>query len=296
MAIAISFATFAMVYLAPGDVAVLMAGPRANPAQVEQLRQKLGLDQPFLVQYLEYLGRVVTGDFGTTIAGSPVLTVIATNIGPTAALVSMSVVFSLAITWGLATLAARTPGGAADRIVRLIASALIGMPSFWFGIMLLLFVALPTGMFSIGGWPSTSAEQFRALVLPSLALSVTVIPVLVRGLRSSLIVVARSEYVLVGKAMGVSGSRLARRYVTKNAIVPIIPLVAGMLGVLIGSTAVVEATFGLPGLGQALVGAAMQREASLVQGITLIIGLTVIIIQLAADIALNLLDPRVSMS
>jgi peptide/nickel transport system permease protein len=96
--------------------------------------------------------------------------------------------------------------------------------------------------------------------------------------------------------MGLSGGRLGRRYVTKNAIVPIIPLVAGMLGVLIGSTAVVEATFGLPGLGQALVAAAVQREASLVQGITLIIGLTVIVIQLAADIALNLLDPRVSMS
>ncbi|GAB3597449.1 ABC transporter permease [Microbacterium tumbae] len=293
MCLAISFITFAMVYLAPGDVAALMAGPRADAAQIDRIRQEMGLDQPFLAQFSAYIGRVATGDLGTTAAGTPVATVIATNAGPTVLLISISIVMCVVLTVGASLLAARRPGGIADGVIRIMSTALLGMPAFWTGIMLLLFLALPTGWFPVGGWPDSFGGQVRATVLPALALTLTIIPVLIRGLRSSLIGVHRSDYVALGRSLGLHGAPLTARYVFRNATVPIIPLVAVMLATLIGSTAVIEATFGLPGLGQALVNGAVQREASLVQGITLILGVCVVLIQFAADLVLALVDPRV---
>ena len=293
MGVAISFLTFAMVHLAPGDVASLMAGPRANNAQIEALRVELGLRDPLLVQYGHYLARFVTGDWGTTVSGAPVTAVIARNAPPTVLLVAATLLLTLVSTLVLSVLASRRPGGVADHVVRVLSTTLLGMPGFWIGIMLLLFVALPTGWFPVGGYPRDLPGQLRAIVLPSIALAVTVTPVLIRGLRASLIAVGQADYVTVGRTLGLRGAGLMRRYVLRNAVIPTVPLVATMLGTLIGSTAVVEATFGLPGLGQALVNGAIQREASLVQAITLIVGLTVICTQILADLLLTALDPRV---
>jgi peptide/nickel transport system permease protein len=293
MGLAISFITFAMVHLAPGDVAALMAGPRASNEQIEALRAELGLRDPLLVQYGHYLGRFVTGDWGTTISGAPVTAVVGRNAPPTLLLVTATLVLTLVTTLVLSLLASRRPGGLVDHLIRLLSTTLLGMPGFWIGIMLLLFVALPTGWFPVGGYPRDFPGQVRAVILPSVALSVTVTPVLIRGLRASLIAVGHSDYVTVGRTLGLHGAGLMRRYVLRNAVIPTVPLVATMLGTLIGSTAVVEATFGLPGLGQALVNGAIQREASLVQAITLIVGLSVISTQIVADLLLTALDPRV---
>jgi peptide/nickel transport system permease protein len=161
--------------------------------------------------------------------------------------------------------------------------------------MLISFIALPTGWFPVGGWQPGLAGHLRSIFLPSLTLGISMAPILVRSLRSSLIEVRRADYVKAGQAMGVRGAVLTRRFVVRNALVPAVPVVGIVLGFLIGGTVLIEATFALPGLGQALVNAAINRDGNVVQGITLVLGVSVVLIYLLADIALSLVDPRVKM-
>lgn len=294
---AISLLSFLMLRLAPGDPARVIAGPRATPHSLAVIRAQLGLDQPLWVQYARYVAHAVHGNFGENLTGSAtVAQVIDQSVGVTAALVVGAAVLTVAICVPLSVLAARRPDGFVDGLVRAASVGGLALPSFWVGLMLVSYVALPTGLFPVGGWPASTAGRAQSIVLPSLTLAISMAPILIRSLRSSLIEVQGADYVKAGRAMGLRGSTLTRRFVARNAVVPTVPVIALVIGFLVGGTVIIETTFDLPGLGLALVQAAATRDANVVQGITLVLGCAVVLIYLIADIALSLIDPRVRLT
>jgi peptide/nickel transport system permease protein len=291
---AISVLSFLMLRLGPGDPARVIAGPRATPRSLAAIRAQLGLNQPVWVQYVRYLGRAFHGDFGENLTGSAtVAQVIRSSVGVTAALVVGAAVMTVAMCVPLSVLAARRPDGLVDGLVRVASVGGLALPSFWVGLMLISYVALPTGLFPVGGWPAGTAARLQSIVLPSFTLAVSMAPILIRSLRSSLIEVQGADYVKAGRAMGVRGFALTRRFVARNAAVPTVPVIALVVGFLVGGTVIIESTFDLPGLGLALVQAAATRDANVVQGITLVLGSAVVVIYLVADVALSFIDPRV---
>lgn len=290
----ISLSTFVMLRLAPGDPARVVAGPRASPETIAKLREQMGLDQPIVVQYFKHLNNVLHGDLGLNITGSQNVTdIIRQTVGVSALLIVCAAVLVGLIGTPLAVLAARRPDSFLDSTIRLVSIGGLTVPAFWLGIMLITYVALPTGWFPVGGWPAAAQDRASAIVLPSLTLAISMAPIVIRSLRSSLIDVLNSDYVQAGKAMGIPRGRLTRRFVVRNAVVPSVPVLAIVLGLLLGGTVITEYTFNLPGIGQALVQAAQQRDANVIQGLTLVMGTAITLIYLLADIVLTLLDPRV---
>jgi peptide/nickel transport system permease protein len=210
-------------------------------------------------------------------------------------LVVAGTLMSLVIAVPLAVLAARRPDRAVDHTVR--AGSLVGLalPTFWVGMMLATYVALPTGWFPVGGWPDGTLSRLRAIVLPALTIAVGIAPLLIRSLRVSLIRVFDSEYVAAGRSIGLTDARLTRRWVLRNAIAPVVSLLATLMGYLLFGAVLVEVTFGLPGLGQTMVSGAVNRDFNIVQGLTLVLVLAVVIINLLADLLLAALDPRITL-
>ncbi len=294
--VAALLAAFLLLKVVPGDPARAVAGPRATDETVEAIRAQLGLDRSLPVQFGSYVGRVVRGDLGTTTTGGvPVTTLIRENGVVTVWLVAAGTLMSLVIALPLAVLAARRPDRAADHVVRVGSLVGLALPTFWVGMMLATYVALPTGWFPVGGWPDDLAGRLRAIVLPALTIAVGIAPLLVRSLRVSLIRVFDSEYVAAGRSIGLSGWRLTRRWVLRNAIVPVVSLLATLMGYLLFGAVLVEVTFGLPGLGQTMVSGAVNRDFNIVQGLTLVLVLGVVTINLLADLLLALIDPRISL-
>ena len=295
--LAVSVVSFFMLRLVPGDPARVLAGGRASAETIAQIRSSMGLDQPIVVQYLLYLGRAIHGDFGFNLTGSStVLEIVGNGAVVTGTLAIAALIFTIIISLTLALLAARKPGGIADNVARVFSVGGLALPSFWVALMLIVLVALPTGWFPVGGWPADFGARLNAVFLPALTLSLSLAPILVRSLRSSLLEVLSSDYVLSARAIGVGQRRMLWSYVIRNALLPSIPLVAVIVGFLLGGTVVVESAYNLPGLGQILVQAVTNRDANLVQGIVLALGTLIILVYLLADVLLSLVDPRARQS
>jgi peptide/nickel transport system permease protein len=294
--VAALLAAFLLLKVVPGDPARAIAGPRATDEAVASIRADLGLDDSLPEQFARYIGRVVQGDLGTTTTGNvEVTTLIRENGVVTVWLVAAGILMSLLLAVPFAVLAAKRADRAVDHAIR--AGSLVGLalPTFWVGMMLATYVALPTGWFPVGGWPDDTLGRLRAIVLPSLTIAVGIAPVLIRSLRVSLIRVFDSEYVAAARSIGLSGWRLTRRWVLRNALAPVVSLLATLMGYLLFGAVLVEVTFGLPGLGQTMVSGAVNRDFNIVQGLTLVLVLAVITINLLADVLLGVLDPRISL-
>ena len=289
-------AAFLLLKVVPGDPAQAIAGPRATDEAVAAIREDLGLDDPLPTQFVRYIDRVVHGDLGTTTTGNvEVTTLIRENGVVTVWLVSAGVLMSLLFAVPFAVIAAKRADRPVDHAIRTGSLVGLALPTFWVGMMLATYVALPTGWFPVGGWPDSTLERVRAIVLPALTIAVGISPVLIRSLRVSLIRVLDSDYVAAGRSIGLSGWRLTRRWVLRNSMVPVVSLLATLMGYLLFGAVLVEVTFGLPGLGQTMVSGAVNRDFNVVQGLTLVLVLAVITINLIADVLLGVLDPRISL-
>ncbi|MFD1715024.1 ABC transporter permease [Amnibacterium flavum] len=295
--IATSALSFLLLRLAPGDPAKILAGPRASEEVVAKLRTSMGLDEPIPVQYWKYLQRVFAGDLGKNLNGNAdVADIISRGVGVTGLLAVVAIIITILVAIPVALAAARRPGGPLDNSIRVASVASIAVPGFWIGLMLIAFVALPTKWFPVGGWPDDSSRQFNAILLPAITLAIGIIPVLTRSLRSAFIDVLGAEYVTAARSLGIPGGRLIRRFVLRNAAVPAIPVLAFLIGFVVGGSVVIESTFNLPGLGQTLVQAALTRDANVLQALTLVLGTSVVAIYVIADVAVSLTDPRVSLT
>ncbi len=294
MLFGIVLVVFMVLQVTPGDPARQIVGLRASEADLEEVREELGLNDSVIVQYGRYVGDVLQGDLGFSYKSrKPVASIIGERIEVTVWLLGVGVLLTLLISVPLAVISALRKDRPIDHAIRGLGLLGMSMPAFWTGVILLLLVALRTGWFPAGGFGETFAEKLHSIVLPALTLAIGSSPFIIRGLRASLISVLESDYVSTARSIGVAGNRLVRRFVLRNAAGPGVTLIAIDIGYLLFGAVVIETTFALPGVGQGLVLAARSRDLPSVQGYTLLFSLVVVAVYLLADVITAILDARV---
>ena len=290
----VAVVTFLLLRLIPGDPARVVLGLHASPEQVDQLRRQLGLDEPIYQQLWSFLVGLAHGNTGTSIYYKvPVSSLIWAALPVTASLVAVSAVFCVVITVPLAVLAAARQDRPADHAVRVFSLVGLGMPSFFFGIILIIVFAVDLHWFSVGGWGTTPAEHLRSLVLPGLTAAIAIAPVLIRSLRVGMLEVIESDFVAAARAKGLRGHRVLLAHVARNAMIPTVTLLGINIAYLIGSTVVIERVFDLNGLGNLMLNAIGVRDFPVVQGVTIVYAIAVVATNLMTDLTAARLDPRV---
>jgi peptide/nickel transport system permease protein len=286
---------FLLLRIVPGDPAAMILGDQATEASIQALRQRLGLDLPLGQQLADWLVAVLTrGDIGTSLVTSqPVLGLVASRAGVTAALVALSVGFTVLIAVPLAMLAATHAGGPVDHIVRVVPTLGMAMPAFWVGLLLVLVFGVQLHWLPVGGIGTGPGEPFRSLVLPALTVALGMSPPLVRSLREQLLEVLDADFVVTLRAARLPEWRIQFGHVLRNAAVPTVSLLGLNVAYLIGGTLVIEKVFAINGLGALLFSSISSRDFPVVQGIALVLALVVVVISLVTDALVALLDPRI---
>jgi peptide/nickel transport system permease protein len=294
----VSIAVFALMRLVPGDPAQLMLGDISDPAQLAEIRRSMGLDQSMPMQYLIWLGNVVRGDLGRSLANDlPVLPLVIERFQVTAGIVLVAVTIAVCIAVPAGLLAAWRQDGPLDIAIVASATLLLSVPSFWLGLLLLLVFGMQLGWLPVVGYVSFAEDWRQALlyiVLPVVTLVLIETGVLTRMARASAVEVLRLEYVTHARAKGASEARVLARHVLPNAFAPTLTLIGLVLGNLLGGIAVLETVFTLPGLGRLLVDAIFARDYPVVQGCLLFTAVIYVLVNLLVDLCYPLLDPRVA--
>jgi peptide/nickel transport system permease protein len=296
----VAAAVFALVRLIPGDPVQVMLGDAADPAQADQLRQQLGLDQPIPLQFLYWLEHLASGDLGHSISNNlPVLPLILERFQVSAVIVLVAVGLAACIAVPAGLIAAWRQNSLLDLAVVGGATLLLSIPSFWLGLLLLLLFGLKLKWLPVIGYVPFSENFTQALlfmVLPIMTLVMVEVGVLTRMARAASIEVLRLEYVTHARAKGVPEWQVLFRHVLPNAFAPTWTLIGLTLGHLLGGIAVIETVFTLPGLGRLLVDSIFARDYPVVQGCLLFIAVVYVIVNLIVDLCYPLFDPRVALS
>ena len=288
---------FVLMRLIPGDPAQLMLGDLENPRALEQMRRDLGLDKPVLAQFAIWLKRVVAGDLGNSIAQQrPVMEMLVSGFGVTASLVIPAVVIASLLAIPLGMVAAWKQNTVTDAAVVTAAIVFLSIPSFWLGLLFLLFFGLKLDLLPVVGYVSmfeNFTEGLRYLLMPVTALALIETGVLIRMARSSTIEVLRLEYITHARAKGLRELTVANRHALKNAMAPTWTMIGLTLGSLLGGAVVTETVFTLPGIGRLLVDSIFARDYPVVQGCLLFVTLIYVLVNLLVDLCYPLFDPRV---
>jgi len=292
--IGISFVTFVLAQLTPGDPVRIMLGPRATESAIAAVRARYGLDQPILVQYGYYMMNLLRADFGQSLEfRSSVLAVILERLWPTVFLLLYGLTLSVLLTLTLAVAAARRHGQWVDQAVRLFCVTALGVPSFWLGLMLIILFSLRMRLFPVSGFGDSFFGNLWHLFLPALAITIAVAPILTRNLRATLVSQLAADYATAGRSKGLPESFVFYRHVFWNSLLPTISLLGIVVSFLIGGTVVVEWVFNIQGLGQLMVRAVLTRDYFVVQGVTLFFAIGVVITNFLVDVVTVALDPRI---
>jgi peptide/nickel transport system permease protein len=294
----VAVAVFTLVRLIPGDPVQVMLGDTVDPAQVELLKQQLGLDQPIPVQFVYWLGKVVVGDLGHSITnGLAVLPLILERFQVSATIVLVAVAIATCVAVPAGLIAAWKQNSATDLAVVGGATLLLSIPSFWLGLLMLLLFGLKLKWLPVIGYVPFSENFGQALafvLLPIATLTMIEIGVLTRMARAASIEVLRLEYVTHARAKGVPEWRVLSRHVLPNSFAPTWTLIGLVLGHLLGGIAVIETVFTLPGLGRLLVDSIFARDYPVVQGCLLFTAVIYVVVNLIVDLCYPLFDPRVA--
>jgi peptide/nickel transport system permease protein len=291
----IVLAVFLVVRLIPGDPARIMLGVYASDERLAALRTQLGLDRPIAAQFFSFLGDVAQGQLGTSLVfRRPVLEVIGERLPPTIALITFSVLLSVAICVPLAMLAATRQGRPPDQAIRGVTTLTLAMPSFWLGLNLLILFAVLFPIFPVSGYGRGFLDTLWHLFLPALTITLSLAPILIRTLRSSVIEALQAPHVAFARTKGLPHRRLMNRHVLRNGLMATVTILGVNIGWLLGGSVVIENVFSIPGLGDLIISSVSARDYPMIQGIALVFGLLVICINLITDIVYALLDPRVS--
>jgi peptide/nickel transport system permease protein len=293
----VSAVVFVVVRVLPGDPAELILGTEGNPETLERLRRSLGLDRPLPVQYVEWLAGAVRGDLGTSYwIDVPVGRLIVSRLPVTLPLTLLAASFMIAVAVPLGVYAATRYRRTADYLAMVVSQLGIAVPSFWSGLLLILFFSVQLGWFRSGGfegWASGVWPGVKSLLLPALALGLFQAAVLVRATRSAVLDVMREDFVRTARAKGLTERRVIALHTLRNALIPIITVIGLQLGQLMAGSIVLESVFALPGLGRLALGAITARDLPVVQGVTLFVAGSIVFINFAVDLAYVLVDPRI---
>jgi len=288
---------FVLLRIVPGDPAILMLGEFATPEDLARVRAELGLDRSLPVQFLHWLRDVVQFDFGTSIvSGEPVATLMLDRFAVTAQVVVLATLLAALIAVPAGTIAAWKQDSVLDRALVGFAVLCLSVPSFWVGLLLIVWFGVKLQWLPTVGFVSPFVDfstGIQYLLLPVLALVLVQCGSLLRMARSSAIEVLRLEYVSYARAKGVPEWQVLARHVLPNALLPTLSLLGVILGTLLAGAAVIETVFTLPGIGRLLVESIFARDYPVVQGVVVLVGMMFVLINLAVDLVYPLLDPRV---
>jgi peptide/nickel transport system permease protein len=288
---------FSLLYIAPGDPAAIIAGDQATPADIERIRESLGLDRPYLVRFGDWLWHILHGDLGTSIfTNLPVTHMIAQRIEPTLSLMLLTIVFSIVIAIPLGVLAAWKHGTWIDRVVMVISVLGFSVPVFVFGYLLAYVFALQLDWLPVQGFTSISDGAWpflRGLILPTVALGLIYVALLARITRATMLDVLSQDYVRTAKAKGVGQRAVLFVHALKNAAVPIVTVIGNGVALLIGGAVVTESVFAIPGLGRLTVDAILRRDYPIIQGVVLLFSVTYVLVNLVVDLLYTVFDPRI---
>lgn len=293
----VSVAIFLFVRMIPGDPAVLMAGTNARPEQVELLRKQYGLDRPVVAQYFTWLGQILRGDFGQAyMSKQPIADLIMQRLPATIELAIGAMSVSILIGGTCGIIAAVRPYHPVSRLIGVFIALAIATPSFWLGILLLLLFAVRLGWLPPSGYVRFTDQPlvaFKFLLLPSLTLGMNGAAILARFLSTSLAETLHADYVRTAHAKGLHERTVVSRHALRNALPPVITIVAIQFGYLLGGAVITEAIFGWPGLGRLMLDAIRAREYLIIQGTMLVFVTAFILVNIAADACFALLNPRI---
>jgi peptide/nickel transport system permease protein len=290
----ITLMLFFMLRLIPGDPASVMLGERATDAAVARINHELGLDQPIYVQYGYFLRDLATLNLGTSIKYQiPVATLLGQKLLVSLSVVGVTLVLTIVIAFPLGVLAALKKDSLIDNVVRSLFVVLMLMPSFWVGILLIIFFSVQLGLFPVSGIGSGLLDNLHHLFLPALTIALAITPVLVRALRSSILDALSADYVRTARAKGLRERAVITAHVLRNALIPAITLLGLSIGGLMGGTVILEKVFALPGAGALLIDSIGARDYPVVQAATMVFASMVILVNLLTDIVYSFLDPRV---
>ena len=294
VAVGVTIIVFFMVHLIPGDPARTILGIHATPRSIAILHREWGLNRPLVSQYWLFMDRLVHGDLGQSLFyGVPAAGVILGRLPATLWLIGYAAVLGVAISVPLAMIAATRKDAARDQIVRAVPLVGLGMPPFWLGFLLITAFAVKFHLFPVSGYGAGFLGHLRAMFLPALTVALALAPVVIRSLRASMLNVLGAEYITTARSKGVPGPRLFLRHVLRNAVIPAVTVLGINIGFLIGNTVIIENVFSVPGIGQLMINSIFERDFPVVQGVTLIFGIMVVLVNLLADLGYAALDPRV---
>ena len=298
---------FALVHLAPGDAADVLAGEAgsATPEYMAQLRQKFGLDKPLSVQLAVYLKQVLSFDLGYSFRhGMKVSELIATRLGPTLLLMLTVLVLSVGLGVLLGAVAARNLNRWRDNVISVLAVLAYATPVFWAGLMLIVVFSVKLGWFPVSGMEEVAAfnegwarvvDIARHLVLPAITLTLFYLALYTRLMRASVLDQYAMDYVVTARAKGLTERQIARRHVLRNAVLPVLTMAGVQVGALLGGSVVVETVFAWPGLGFLAYESLFARDINLLLGIFFISGCLVVAVNVVVDLLYSLLDPRIEL-
>jgi peptide/nickel transport system permease protein len=288
---------FSLLYIAPGDPAAIIAGDQATPADIERIRQSLGLERPFLVRFSEWSWQIIQGDLGTSIFTSlPVTALIAQRIEPTLSLMAVTLVLAIGIAVPLGVAAAWKAGSWIDRLVMAFAVFGFSVPVFVISYLLAYVFALELDWLPVQGYTPISRGLWpwlQNLILPSIALGTVYIALIARITRATMLEVLAQDYIKTANAKGVGERGILFVHALKNASVPIVTVIGLGIALLIGGAVVTESVFVIPGLGRLTVDAILRRDYPVIQGVVLLFSFAYVLVNLGIDLSYMLLDPRI---
>jgi peptide/nickel transport system permease protein len=294
VAIGVTIVVFFMIHLIPGDPARTILGLHATPQRIAILHKQWGLDRPLVSQYWLFMDRLLHGNLGQSLYYSvPAAPLIWQRLPPTLWLIIYAAVLAIVISVPLAMIAATRKDAVRDQVVRAVPLLGLGMPPFWVGILLVYALAIKVRAFPVSGYGTGFVGHLHSMFLPALTVAIALAPVVIRALRASMFNVLGAEYITTARSKGVPGPRLFMRHVLRNAVIPAVTVLGINIGYLIGGTVVIEVIFAIPGIGQLMINSIFQRDFPVVQGVTLVFGVLVVLVNLLADLSYAALDPRV---
>jgi peptide/nickel transport system permease protein len=293
----VSFLTMMLTNLLPGDPARQVAGPEAEPEDVEAVRHELRLDEPVLTRYVGWIGDAATGDLGRSYrTGQPVMEAITERLPVTIQIGGMAIIIALAVAIPLGTLSAYKAGSTIDRVVTGTSFGLLAIPSFMMAILLILVFAETLGWLPATGWTrltSDPLQNLRSAILPALALAISELAVYTRLLRADMITTLQQDSITMARAKGLPQARILFRHALRPSSFSLMTVVGLQIGAIISGAVLVETLFAVPGVGRLLVDSILQRDLIMVQGVALVIAASFVVVNFTVVLVYTLLDPRI---
>ena len=288
---------FLLLRLTPGDPAAIIAGDTATPEQLAAIRESLGLNDPLFVQFFNWIGQLLQGDFGTSVlSGQPVINLIADRMEPTISLALTTIILSVIIAVPLGVIAAWKQGTLIDRFVMLLSVLGFSVPVFVIGYLMISLFSMQLNWFPVQGFRPIGegvGQFFHRIALPTFTLTLLYIALIARITRTSMLEILGDDYVRTARAKGLPESKVLMRHALRNCSVPIITVIGIGFALIISGVVVTESVFNLPGLGRLTVDAVLSRDYPVIQAVILLASLIYVVINLLIDIAYVLLDPRI---